>query len=120
MLPKQYRLRKAADFARVRRFGRSSGHPLLSVYLLAKRPPDIRIGFTVSKKVGKAVTRNLVKRRLSEAIRPHLGDLRPGCDLVIIARPSAAGASYQDLAGALEKQLVRSGALRRREVVGNG
>jgi ribonuclease P protein component len=67
----------------------------------------------VSKKVGKAVVRNRVKRRFREAVRQELPSIRPGLDLVFIARPSAAEASYWQIAEAVHAALRRTGALAR-------
>ena len=67
------------------------------------------MGIVVSKKVGKAVTRNRVRRRLREIVRRmHL----PPADLIIVARPEAASADYHALARDLIRALDRSGLLR--------
>ncbi len=67
------------------------------------------MGIVVSKKVGKAVTRNRVRRRLREIIRRmHL----PSADLMIVARPEAAEADHRALAHDLIRALDRSGLLR--------
>ncbi|GAC1644846.1 MAG: ribonuclease P protein component [Chloroflexota bacterium] len=112
MLPKQYRLTRSRDFARVRRSGRSSGTSLLALYVLPVRSPDIRVGFSVSKKVGKATVRNRVKRRLREAVRRQLPEILPGQDLVFIARPAAAAASYDDLVASIHALLMKRNATR--------
>jgi ribonuclease P protein component len=57
-----------------------------------------RIGFSVSRRVGGAVVRNRVKRRLREIARNHLSHVAPGWDIVITARASAAEAEYRALA----------------------
>ena len=59
--------------------------------------PPPRVGLVVSKAVGTAVTRNLVKRRIRAAVREQLGQLRPADVLVIRATPAAATASYAEL-----------------------
>jgi ribonuclease P protein component len=97
MLPKRFRLTRNRDFARARRAGRSAGSPLLVLYLLPTRSADIRVGFSVSKKVGKAAVRNRVKRLMREAVRLELPRLKPGHDLVFIARPAAAGATFAQI-----------------------
>lgn len=75
--------------------------------------PDgvVRVGVVVSKKVGKAVTRNRIRRRLREALREVLRAQPPrrGFDLVVIARPVAAEASYGELKRGLEQALKKAG-----------
>ena len=111
MLPPQYRLRRSKDFARVRRFGRSAGTSHVALYVLRTRSPDLRIGFSVSKRVGKAVKRNRVKRLMREAVRPHLPALKHGQDLVFIARPVAAEAELPDIANATAYLLRKTGSI---------
>jgi ribonuclease P protein component len=64
------------------------------LYALPNRSPDLRVGFSVSKRVGGSVVRNRVKRLLREAVRHQLPEIRRGHDLVFIARPAAREASY--------------------------
>lgn len=68
-----------------------------------------RIGFSVSKRVGDAVTRNRVKRRLREAVRRRLTLLAGGWDLVVTARPTAATVQYRELAAELDNLFGRAG-----------
>jgi len=110
MLPKRYRLTRSRDFARVRRFGRSAGSSLLAVYVLPRQSVDLRIGFSASKRVGKATVRNRVKRLMREAVRPQLPSVRTGQDLVFVARPAAARASYHQIAETVAYLLRKSGA----------
>ena len=62
-----------------------------------------RAGFITSRKVGAAVVRNRVRRRLREIVRRHQLELRSGIWIVTIARPAAARSSY----GALEDEWLR-------------
>ncbi|MFA5308010.1 MAG: ribonuclease P protein component [Dehalococcoidales bacterium] len=68
-----------------------------------------QFGFVVSRRVGNAVTRNLVKRRLREIARKI--PAAPGWDIVIIARVPAEAAGFWDLDNTLRKLLVRAGIL---------
>ena len=73
----------------------------------------MRVGIVVSSKVGNAVTRNRVRRRLREALRVIAReDTRwptgRGADLLVITRPDSAGASYAQLKDSLKRALVRA------------
>ncbi len=73
----------------------------------ATGPTDPRVGFVVSKAVGPAVTRNLVKRRLRHLCRERLAGLPSGSMLVVRALPAAAGASYPELGRELDRSLAK-------------
>lgn len=104
----QHRLRTTADFERVRRRGRSWGSELLVLYAARSDQQGTRCGFAVSRRVGQAVVRNRVRRRLREIARQRLPRLRPGWDLVFSARPTAAGASFAELGLTVDRLLDRA------------
>jgi len=70
-----------------------------------------RYGFSVSRRVGKAVARNRVKRRLREILRS--APVEPGWDIIFIARPKAAGAGFASLEKSVQGLLSRAGLLTR-------
>lgn len=74
----------------------------------ATAPP--RFGFIVSKKVGTAVVRNTVRRRLKAVCAEALASVRPGTDVVIRALPSSANAAYSELRAEISRCLARSAA----------
>jgi ribonuclease P protein component len=100
---KRGRLTRSADFERVFRKGRSFGNRHLVLHLFprddADEARDPRVGLSVSRRVGGAVERNLVKRLLREAVTEHV-DRFTSVDLVLVARPDALGVAERDgLAG---------------------
>ena len=98
--PRSLRLRRSLDFQAVQRAGRRQTAPHL-VVLCLKREGAARFGVSVSRKVGGAVVRNRVKRRLREAIRHHRHGIA-GVDVVFIAKPSAAAATGSDLSASVK------------------
>lgn len=102
MLKKEYRLRDTGDFQKVFQSRKSAANRQFVVYMLPKEGQDqIRIGISVSKKIGNAVTRNRVKRKIREAVRLLLDQLRMKGDLVIIAREPIVEMEYQELSDSL-------------------
>lgn len=108
MLPRGHRITDGADYRAVVREGARCGGSVTVTYLLSARtegPP--RFGVIVSRRVGKAVVRNRVRRRISAACADMLARVRPGTDVVVRALPAAAGAEYArlraDLAHCLER-----------------
>lgn len=112
-MERQHRLRASVDFERARRKGRTWSNRLVLLNAVFTQSTSRRCGFVVSKRVGTAVVRNRVKRRLREIIRPLLPRLPAGWDLVFVCRPAATGVSFSDLAAAVEEVLSRAHLLPR-------
>jgi len=105
---KEERLKKNSQFAQVYGDGKSQANRLLALKMLPNGLEVNRFGFSVSKRLGNAVVRNKVKRRLRQ-----LASLTPtgkGWDLLVIARKPASTASYQQLGEALA-ELLKKGRL---------
>ena len=115
-MERRYRLKKNRAFQYVYRKGHSVACRNLVMLLAPGR--ELKIGFSVSKKTGNAVTRNRVKRRLRECFRPYLGDVKTGL-YVIVARPSAAEAAFDDLKRDVRYLLKKQDALRKPSGEGN-
>ena len=96
--PAARRLKHTREFARVRTEGRTVRGGLLLLGILEPGDePVFRVGLVTSKRVGGAVVRNRVRRRLREIVRKHQHALRPGLWLVIVARPLAGRATSAEL-----------------------
>lgn len=103
-----HRLRRSADFEHARLRGRTERTPLLLLNAVRNEQPATRCGFSVSRRVGNAVIRNRVRRRLREILRRHLPRIPSGWDLAFIARPASAQADFPTLAAAVESLLARA------------
>ncbi len=104
-------LTKPEQYALVYRKGSSWSSSLVIMKTLPNGLTLSRCGFSISKRVGKAVTRNQVKRLLREILR--LTPLKLGWDIVFIARPPAAAAGYIELKRSVDGLLSRAGLLTR-------
>ena len=120
MLPREHRLRRGSDFARVRKQGRAWSHPLLVLTAAPNAEQVTRVGFSVSKRVGKSHVRNRVRRLLREAVRAHLSRVSPGFDVVIIAKPALVDQPFAAVEAAVRGQLRQARLLRAGAATGQG
>jgi ribonuclease P protein component len=114
VLATRNRLRTASDFSTTVRSGVRNGRRNVVLYTAAIAADEpSRIGFIVSKGVGNAVVRNLVKRRLREAGAASLREYGTGFAIVVRALPASASASWDQLLSdynaALESTMARLG-----------
>lgn len=90
-------------FRRLYSKGKSAVTPTLAVYVRPNHHRRSRLGVTVGTKVGKAVKRNRVRRRIREAYRIHEERMLPGFDMVVVARVRSAHTPYAEV----ERDLLR-------------
>ena len=90
-------LKKNYEFRRLYSKGKSAVTRSLVVYFRGTSAGKSRVGFTVSNKIGNAVTRNRIRRRLREILRAHEDRMRDSVELVIVARTRAAFSDYHQL-----------------------
>lgn len=105
------RLRKPAQFQRVRREGRSAKNHLLRLTIAPNRRNHSRCGIVCGKQIGNAVQRNRARRRLREAVRLALPAINRGRDMVFVIRtPEVATVAFPDLQTAVRQLLEHLGA----------
>lgn len=121
MLPLAFRLKRRSEFGRIYSKGRSNATDLIVVYVLplsdlgrdfrARRSSGVKIGFSVSKKLGGSVARNRVRRLLREAVRCYLPQMKAGYSVIVLARVKAGTATLQQLTASLGTLFSRLGIL---------
>ncbi|HWP95594.1 MAG TPA: ribonuclease P protein component [Syntrophomonadaceae bacterium] len=102
MLHKKLRIRTGKEYNTIYKYGKKIGGRHILVYIIPNKLGRNRFGVITSKKVGKAVRRNKVKRQLRSIIRTNLEKLGGQHDVVVIARYNIYGSEYR----ALEKDFL--------------
>ena len=115
-MKKNFRVKREKDFKEIFQYGTSFANRKFVVYQLEKQQNHFRVGLSVSKKLGNAVTRNQIKRRIRHillSVREHLAD---NVDFVVIARKGVEGLDYAEM----EKNLLHVLKLSKIYQEGNG
>ena len=115
-MKKSFRVKREKDFSAIFRDGTSFANRKFVVYQLENQKSHFRVGLSVSKKLGNAVTRNQIKRRIRHillSVREHLAD---NVDFVVIARKGVEGLDYAEM----EKNLLHVLKLSKIYREGNG
>lgn len=109
--PQSERLRRRKDFERVYREGSKRVGQAFICYTVRHEGQGRRFGCAVSRRVGRAVTRNRVKRYLREIYRTHRPQIPADLHLVVVARPAAAEMNYDQCRDAVQALLRGAGIL---------
>jgi ribonuclease P protein component len=107
---RRLRLRDQTDFQRLRAEGRKRQHSALTLSFTPNHLPHNRYGFILGKRLGKAVIRNRLRRRLQACLRSLHVSLLQGYDVVFIPRQACLKLDYQELCGVVSG-LVRQAGL---------
>ena len=107
-MQRNFRLTRSEDFKRVRRSGKSYAHPLLVLIVQACDEGKLHVGVAANRGMGAAVKRNRAKRLLREAMRELLPLVRPGWDILLIARPPLLSCNMFEIREALLTLLRRA------------
>ena len=101
-MKKNFRVKREKDFKEIFQYGISFANRKFVVYQLENQQNHFRVGLSVSKKLGNAVTRNQIKRRIPHILLNVRGHLADDVDFVVIARKGAESLDYAEM----EKNLL--------------
>ena len=104
------------EFRRLYQKGKSASGHCLVVYCRKNGLPYNRLGLTTGTKLGHAVVRNRIRRRIREAYRLSEKTYLLGYDIVVVARHRAVDADYHEIAQCLQKQMDKLGLIRKEKV----
>lgn len=102
---KAYRVKKEKEFQAVFQKGNSFANRKFVVYILPKEQDHFRVGISVGKKIGNAVKRNEVKRKIRASLQEMSLRIKPDIDFIVIARPSVSNCSSNEVYSNLEHVL---------------
>ena len=107
-MKKENRLKKRKEFAYIFKKGESVSSKFVVLVYTSSKLKKYKVGFSAGKKVGKAVYRNKVKRRIKEAVFSYRNNLKGSYNYIFVAKPNSVDASYQDIKQCVEYLLKKS------------
>ena len=115
-MKKRFRVKKEKDFSAIFKEGKSFANRKFVIYRLENNEQHFRVGLSVSKKLGNAVTRNQIKRRIRHILIEHKDQLVENVDFVVIARKGVEILDYAEM----EKNILHVLKLSKIYQEGNG
>ena len=114
-MKKEYRVKKSQDFDNIIRKKQSFANRQFVIYYQENKLDHMRLGISVSKKLGKAHERNRLKRYVRESFKTRK-DFLKNYDIIIIVRPAAKGLSFLEFGSSIDHVLKRSKVYRGKRV----
>lgn len=112
-MKKEYRIKKNLEFQNVFRQGKSFANRQLVIYYIERQEQEhFRIGLSVGKKIGNAVTRNRIKRHLRQAFQELQDDIKNNYDIVIIARQPTKDLGFHEMKKSVSHLLYKQHLLK--------
>lgn len=106
-----FHLTRQRDFSRVKKNGKSVHHKLVILVYNPNNENISRFAVVASKKIGNAVTRNRVRRRIKACIQENWTNIEPGWDFVFYSRNAIVEAEYHEIGNAIKHLLIEAGVL---------
>ncbi|SDY89485.1 ribonuclease P protein component [Proteiniborus ethanoligenes] len=107
------KLKSNRDFRKTYDKGRSFANKYLVIFFVKNNLENNRIGIAVTKKIGKSVVRNKIRRRIREAYRLNSGKVKQGYDIIFLSRANAKEVGYNEIESALLHLLKLAGLLKK-------
>ncbi len=111
MLTKQLRMKRNTQFTYVFKKGQAFKGKHLMLIVAPKKYKTAKIGLVVTKKIGKSVVRNRIKRLIRESVRKYVPNLSPAYDLIVVARQGIECATFEEINKTILELLRKSNAL---------
>lgn len=111
---KENRLRKNMEFKKVYKTGKNYWNRNLILFIRKNGSENTRIGISITKKIGNAVVRNKLKRRIKSVNQDYINSIKLGYDVVIIPKKNAVELTFKDLESAIKHIYKISGLLEKR------
>lgn len=108
MLKKENRLKKRYQYNYVYRSGLHLGGKFVTIYVASSKTKNIKVGFAVTKKIGKAHVRNLVRRRLREIVYTQIPLLKQNYNLIVVAKEGISSARFDELSNEIVTLLKKA------------
>ena len=114
MLKKINRLKKRYQFSYVYKYGEHVSGNYIVLYFTTSKTKTVKVGFAVTKKVGHAVVRNKIRRRLREIVKNQLQNLKQNYNIIVVAKDNITNARFDELANEFNK-LIKKANLQKNE-----
>ena len=117
MLKKINRLKKRYQFSYVYKYGEHVSGNYIVLYFTTSKTKTMKVGFAVTKKVGHAVVRNKIRRRLREIVKNQLQNLKQNYNIIVVAKDSITNARFDELANEFNKLIKKANLLKNEESI---
>ncbi len=111
MIKKENRLKKRKQFAYLFKNGQHKSDECISLVYLPLKTKDFKVGYSVSKKVGKAVVRNKIKRRLKECVLSFSSSIKNEFYIIVVAKPQIVNLKFEDMKTKLKTLFEKAGLI---------